>query len=271
MVRNLCIPNGWPSRPARSWLKNTGPRESSLIARAMIGNSGAVTSRPSDEATTSKARLIIAVERDGSQVSYSSTGRSATRERRTGPARPCSGEITLSFTWRSRQRATSPPTSPGSMRSDATITRSTSPIALLEWPRLGVVEQLQMHVGEQLELAADHLREVARAEHRRDLARRGHPPDPAREPPQHEVAAPRRRRTRSRSRRAHRAGGRLGQDQRQRHRRRSPPRRRSPEPRRRSGGGSRRGRGHTDRAASRSPPTREAARARRRRARSRRR
>ena len=46
----------------------------------------------------SKARLISAVERDGSQVSYSSTGRSATRERRTGPARPCSGEITLSFT-----------------------------------------------------------------------------------------------------------------------------------------------------------------------------
>ena len=75
----------------------------------------------------SKTRLISAVERDGSQVSYSSTGRSATRERRTGPARPCSGEITLSFTWRSRQSATRPPTSPGSIRSEAKITRSTPP------------------------------------------------------------------------------------------------------------------------------------------------
>ena len=34
------------------------------------------------------AKRVIAVERDGSQVSYSSTGRSATRARRTGPARP---------------------------------------------------------------------------------------------------------------------------------------------------------------------------------------
>ncbi len=75
----------------------------------------------------SKPRLIIAVEREGSQVSYSSTGRSATRDRRTGPARPCSGEITLSFTWRSRHRATRPPTSPGSIRSEAKITRSTPP------------------------------------------------------------------------------------------------------------------------------------------------
>ena len=75
----------------------------------------------------SKARLIIAVERDGSQVSYSSTGRSATRASRTGPARPCRGEITLSFTWRSRQSATRPPTSPGSIRSEAKITRSTPP------------------------------------------------------------------------------------------------------------------------------------------------
>ena len=75
----------------------------------------------------SKPRLIRAVERDTSQVSYSSTGRSATRDSRTGPARPCSGETTLSFTWRSRQRATRPPTSPGSMRSEAKITRSTPP------------------------------------------------------------------------------------------------------------------------------------------------
>ena len=69
----------------------------------------------------SKARLISAVERDGSQVSYSSTGRSATRDSRTGPARPCRGEITLSFTWRSRHSETSPPTSPGSIRSEAKI------------------------------------------------------------------------------------------------------------------------------------------------------
>ena len=75
----------------------------------------------------SKPRLISTVERDTSQVSYSSTGRSATWASRTGPARPCSGETTLSLTWRSRQSATSPPTSPGSMRSEAKITRSTPP------------------------------------------------------------------------------------------------------------------------------------------------
>ena len=127
MVRNLCISNGLPSRPARVWLKNTGPRLSSLIASAIRGKNGAVNSRPTAETAMSKARLISAVERDGSQVSYSSTGRSATRARRTGPARPCSGEITLSFTWRSRQSATRPPTSPGSIRSEAKITRSTPP------------------------------------------------------------------------------------------------------------------------------------------------
>ena len=180
MVRNLCIWNGRPSRPARVWLKKIGPRLSSRIAIAISGNSGAVTSSPTAETRTSKPRLIIAVERDGSQVSYSSTGRSATRASRTGPARPCSGEITLSFTCRSRQSATRPPTSPGSIRSEAKITRSTPPASASKASISCSSIEAQVHVGEELELAADHLGEVAVAEHRGDLGRRQPPPGPAR-------------------------------------------------------------------------------------------
>ena len=188
MVRNLCIWNGRPSSPARVWLKNTGPRLSSWIAIAINGKSGAVNRSPTEETTMSKARLIIAVERDGSQVSYSSTGRSATRERRTGPARPCSGEITLSFTWRSRQSATRPadlarlhPVGGEDHPVDAAGER-------VEGLDLVLVDEAQVHVGEQVELAADHLREVALAEHRGDLGRRQPAPDPARRAAQHQGA-----------------------------------------------------------------------------------
>ena len=42
-----------------------------------------------------------------------------------------------------------------------------------------LVDQAQVHVGEQLELAADHLREIAVAEHGGDLRRGQAPPQPA--------------------------------------------------------------------------------------------
>ena len=178
----------------------------------------------------SKPRLIIAVERDGSQVSYSSTGRSATRERRTGPARPCSGEITLSLTWRSRQSATRPPTSPGSIRSEAKITRSTLAGERVEGLDLVLVDELEVHVGEELELAADHLGEVAVAEHRRDLGRGQR----AARATARRRAAPGRRPPRRSRRRPRRSGStspgrRLRQDQRQHPDPAPPPRRRSPD------------------------------------------
>ena len=57
---------------------------------------------------------------------------------------------------------------------------------------LVLVDEAQVHVGEEVELAADHLREVAVAEHRGDLGRRQPAPDPARA----RRAAPARRRRR---------------------------------------------------------------------------
>ena len=58
-----------------------------------------MTTSANDEAIMSKTRLIRVVDRGTSQVSYSSTGRSATSESRgSGPARPRSGETTLSLT-----------------------------------------------------------------------------------------------------------------------------------------------------------------------------
>ena len=202
----------------------------------------------------SKPRLISAVERDGSQVSYSSTGRSATRESRTGPARPCSGEITLSFTWRSRQSATRPPTSPGSIRSEAKITRSTPPASASKASISCSSTRLEVHVGEELELAADHLGEVAVAEHRGDLGRRQPAPDPARGAAQDQRADGGDHPGDDGGAGRDLAGRRLRQDQREQRDARRRPRRRSPAARRRSGGGSRRGRGRRGRSASRSRP-----------------
>ena len=115
-------------------------------------------------------------------------------------------------------------------------------------------DEAQVHVGEQLELAPDHLGEVAVAEHRGDLGRgqRGARPSARRR------AAPERRRAATTKATSAAlgpdlAGRGLRQDQRQQSRPRPPPRPRAPAARRPSGGGSRRGRGRRGRSAS---PTR---------------
>ena len=59
MVRNLYILNGLNPFPTRTWLKITGPRESSLIRSEMITRSGQVMSNPRAAAQISNARFII--------------------------------------------------------------------------------------------------------------------------------------------------------------------------------------------------------------------
>ena len=58
IVLNLSSGNGRPSRPPRGCTNNTGPRESSLIATAMIARSGETTTRPTAAAMTLIARAV---------------------------------------------------------------------------------------------------------------------------------------------------------------------------------------------------------------------
>ena len=64
IVRNLKIRNVVPFAPRRTWRKNTGPRDSSLMQSATAANSGARKSRPSVAAARSNARLRMRDERE---------------------------------------------------------------------------------------------------------------------------------------------------------------------------------------------------------------
>ena len=164
----------------------------------MIGNSGAVTSRPSrrrDDVEHSldqhrRPRHVPGVVLEHRQVG------DPRQAQRAGPAAKRRDHAQLDLPLPAD--ATRPPTSPGSMLSEATMTRSTLDISSSNGI-VGVVEELEVHVGEQLELAPDHLREVAIAEHRGDLARR------ARRQSQRATTAARRRRARDDEADRHRA------------------------------------------------------------------
>ena len=64
IVRNFTIRNSRPPRPWRAWRKNTGPRESSLMAIAAAIRIGEIASRPAPEATMSKLRLSARTVRE---------------------------------------------------------------------------------------------------------------------------------------------------------------------------------------------------------------
>ena len=57
IVRNLISRNLRPRRPTRSWMKKTGPRDSSLMAIAMAAMNGAASSRAVSAIITDSTRL----------------------------------------------------------------------------------------------------------------------------------------------------------------------------------------------------------------------
>ena len=77
IVRNLNMRNSRPPSPARAWTKNADP-PSTRFAAAMATKRGAVSTSRTPEIATSSIRLSKSVERETSQVLYSTTGRSAT-------------------------------------------------------------------------------------------------------------------------------------------------------------------------------------------------
>ena len=145
------------------------------------------------ETTTSKKRFKRTVEREGSRVSYSSTGSSATSERRgEAPDGPRSGETTLSFTCSSRQIPASCPIKlrvhplPGHdqpIQSRDELVHGRRPIvARPHRGEVAVGDQMEMHVGEQLDLASRGPSQLAVAQHGRQFQRGGVAPEPAHGP-----------------------------------------------------------------------------------------
>ena len=64
IVRNLTTRKGRPPKPMRSWMKNTGPRDSSLIPSAMRAISGAMATRAMLAMTTDIPRLSASCARE---------------------------------------------------------------------------------------------------------------------------------------------------------------------------------------------------------------
>ena len=125
MVRNLRIGKGTPLRPARGWMKSTGPRESSLIITATTAMTGVSTTRPAVATTTSSVRLSAIVDREGLPVRYSITGSSAMWLSSTAvPSIARIGGATLSFTPSERQLRTTRASVGSSSSGAARMTRS---------------------------------------------------------------------------------------------------------------------------------------------------
>ena len=130
IVRNLRIGKGTPLRPARGWMKSTGPRESSLIITATAISSGVSTTRPIVATTTSSVRLSAIVDREGSRCGTRSPGSSAMWLSSTAvPSIARIGGATLSFTPSERQLRTTRASVGSSSSGAARITRSA------RWPR----------------------------------------------------------------------------------------------------------------------------------------
>ncbi len=62
MERNLIMGKGCPSRPMRSWQKNTGPGDSSLIAIAVSVIKGLSSTNPTNDPTMSMARFRLSFQ-----------------------------------------------------------------------------------------------------------------------------------------------------------------------------------------------------------------
>ena len=165
--------------PARSCEKSTGPRFSRRIATATRAKTGRQSTSAIEPRTRSRTRFRKSVERETSQVVYSTTERSATRFRRDGGAEhPARG----------RYDAQLDPGVPAKLEQVGEqilvdrLGRDDDAVDVGHGVRvelLHLVDDVHVDVGEELELAPGCVGERAGADDQRSLARDDPAPEPA--------------------------------------------------------------------------------------------